>query len=297
MTHPYFVVDVFAESRFTGNQLAVVVCQTPLSEEQMQKIAVETNYSETTFVSPIIEDNGGYNVRIFTPSQEIAFAGHPILGTAWVIRKYINTDNSGPILLNLSVGQVPVVFERGSDQRDIAWFLAPPVKFGRSLNKQGIANGVGLEVDDIDGLFPIQEVSAGVSAIMVPLTSLDALRRVEWDVNAYSNLVSQDFPSLYYFFCRETYNVDNDLCARFFFYANGVREDPATGNGAAFLGNYLLRYRVFKYNELSLRIEQGQQVQRPSLVRLKAKMQGEEPAVYVGGKVVTTVVGKLLTDS
>ncbi|MCA1790204.1 MAG: PhzF family phenazine biosynthesis isomerase, partial [Thioalkalivibrio sp.] len=92
MTHTLHIVDVFAEHRYEGNQLAVVIGKEPLDDQTMQRIAVETNYSETTFVTSEPMRDGGYNVRIFTPAREIDFAGHPILGTAWVIRRHLVPD-------------------------------------------------------------------------------------------------------------------------------------------------------------------------------------------------------------
>ena len=116
-----------------GIQLAVVVGAEDLSDETMQQIAAETNYSETTFVTPEPEADGGYRVRIFTPAREIAFAGHPILGTAWVLRHHVSPEASGPVRLNLAVGQVPVTFELSAEGEEVAWFLAPPVALGATL--------------------------------------------------------------------------------------------------------------------------------------------------------------------
>ena len=111
MTHPFHLVDVFAERPYAGNQLAVVTHADDLADETMQQIATEMNFSETTFVYTAPERDGGHRVRIFTPAREIAFAGHPILGTAWVIREQIAPGSSAPVRLNLAVGQIPVAFE------------------------------------------------------------------------------------------------------------------------------------------------------------------------------------------
>lgn len=294
MTHRFYIVDVFAGRPYSGNQLAVVVGTEVLSDETMQQLAAETNYSETTFVTPKPENDGGYRVRIFTPAREIAFAGHPILGTAWVIRHYVSPEASGPVRLNLAVGQVPVTFELSAEGGEVAWFLAPPVSLGMTCAPEPIAAALGVSPEDIDARFPVQQISAGTSAMIVPLRSLDALRRSKLDLDAFAALAAEGFPPLVYLFCRETHHPQNNLCARFFFEAHGVREDPATGNGAAFLGAYLLEHQFFPGSSLSVRIEQGYEIRRPSLVLLRAQMVDESRVVSVGGYVVPTVRGELV---
>lgn len=294
MTHHFYIVDVFAERAYSGNQLAVVVGAEALSDETMQQIAAETNYSETTFVTPEPEEDGGYRVRIFTPAREITFAGHPILGTAWVLRHHVSLEASKPVLLNLAVGQVPVTFESSAAGKDVAWFLSPPAALGASFARESIAAALGISLEDISSESPVQQISAGISILIVPLRSLDALRRSNLNLDAYNSLAAQGFPPLIYLFCRETYDPQNDLCARFFFEAHGVREDAATGNGAALLGVYLLEHHVLGGDALLLRIEQGYEVRRPSLVMLRARIVGGLREVSVGGTVVPTVRGALL---
>jgi len=294
MANRFFIVDVFAESAYTGNQLAVVVCEVPLPDATMQQIAAETNYSETTFVTPEPEQNGGYRVRIFTPAREIAFAGHPILGSAWVLRHHVLPRATASIRLNLALQQTPVEFEQPAEGDDLAWFLAPPATLGPSCAAEPMASALGISPEDIDVEFPVQQISSGTSAMIVPLRSLDALRRSMLDIDAYTGLASEGFPPLVYLFCRQTHHPDNDLCARFFFEAHGVREDPATGNGAAFLGAYLLEHRVLQQSDLSLRIEQGHEIRRPSLVMLRARRADGQRVVHVGGRVMPVVQGELV---
>lgn len=220
-----------------GNQLAVVVGADELSDETMQQIAAETNYSERAFVRPVRERDDGYAVRIFTPAREIAFAGHPILGTAWVVRHHVASKASVAVRLNLAVGQVPVTFETFRDGAEVAWFLAPPVPSGATCAREQIAAAVGVSPEDIDTRAPIQQFSAAsISAIIVPLCSLGALERSRLDLQKFAPLANGGYPPLIYLFCRQTHHSRNDLCARFFFDAHGVREDPATGNGAPFPG-------------------------------------------------------------
>ncbi len=294
MGRPFHIVDVFAESRYAGNQLAVVVGADELSDETMQQLAAETNFSETTFVKPALEQDGGYRVRIFTPVRELPFAGHPILGTAWVVRHHLAPEPSASMLLDLAVGQVRVTFEPSADGGEVVWFLAPPAMPGPTCAPERIAAALGIPAEDIDTRAPVQQLSSGTSVLIVPLRGLDPLRRSRLDLEAFAPLARDGFPPLVYLFCSETRHPENDLSARFFFEAHGVREDPATGSGAAFLGAYLLVHRFFTGSELSLRIEQGYEVGRPSLVRLRARMVGRSHEVRVGGRVIPIVQGELV---
>lgn len=294
MSQRFYIVDVFAEGPYSGNPLAVVLDADDLSTDTMQKLAAEMNFSETTFVGSAPGPEGDYRVRIFTPAREIAFAGHPILGTAWAIRRHLAPVNSGSILMNLSVGQIPVTFESAAEGGEVAWFLAPPMSLGPLCPPKQIAEALGVTPEDLATEIPVQQVSAGTSALIVPLRSLEALRRSRLDLQVFAPLASQGFPPLVYLFCPETHHPQNNLCARFFFEAHGVREDPATGNGAAFLGAYLLAHQVYPMPDLSLRIEQGYEMSRPSLVLLRAHQMGGSQEVRVGGSIIPVIEGKLL---
>lgn len=289
----FHIVDVFAERPYAGNPLAVVIGG-DLSAETMQQVAAEANYSESAFVTSVPEADGGYRVRLFTPAREIAFAGHPILGTAWVIRHHLALVPAANVQLNLAVAPVAVSFESTAADGEVAWFLAPLVSAGPSCARERMAKALGLATDDIDARAPVQQFAAGTAAMIVPLRSLAALRRSRLDLEAYADLQREGFPPLTYLFCSETREAGNHLSARFFFEAHGVREDPATGNGAAFLGAYLLQHKLLGEADLSLRIEQGDEVRRPSLVRLRARMADGSREIYVGGRVIATVSGELL---
>jgi trans-2,3-dihydro-3-hydroxyanthranilate isomerase len=294
MAQRFHMVDVFAERRYVGNQLAVVVGPDYPSDGTMQEFTAEMNYSETAFVRSEPDDDGGYGARVFTPEREIAFAGHPILGAAWVVRQHFAPKGCQSILMNLMIGQIPVTFGSSPDGREIAWFRGPSVLLGKTCHRDQIAIALGISEEDIDDKGPVQQLSAGTSVMMVPLRSLEALRRSRLNIAAFAPLAARGFPPLVYLFCAETHSPENDLCARFFFNAHGVREDAATGNGAAFLGTYLLEHRLFAESRLSLRIEQGHEVRRPSLILLDAQMSSEGPVVNVGGGVISTVQGELL---
>jgi trans-2,3-dihydro-3-hydroxyanthranilate isomerase len=287
------MVDVFAETLYSGNPLAIVVSADGMSEDGMLRFAAEMGFSETAFVSSSTVPGRGYRARFFTPEREIAFAGHPILGTAWVVRHHLAPRLNGPVSLDLAVGRVEISFEPVARGGELAWFVAPPVKLSAGSSAERIAPVLGLAPEDIDHTKPVQVATAGTSTLIVPLRGLDALRRCRPDPIAFRRLASEGFPPRIYLYCTEARDPRNDLSARFFFEARGLREDPATGNGAAYLGAYLLEHGVVHGPEVALRIEQGHEMHRPSLVRLRMKAAGGIRRIEVGGSVIPTVQGAL----
>ena len=293
MGRPFHIVDVFAERPYAGNPLAVVLDADDMRDAEMQAVAAETNYSETAFVASDPDPDGAFRVRLFTPAREIGFAGHPILGTGWVVRQHVLSGEKDFVWLRFAIGDVSVTFETAGGD-GIAWFRAPPMSLAMTVPREEMAAALGLSSDDIAADSPVQQVSAGTSALVVPLESRRALEQSRLDLQAFRPLAARGLPPLAYLYCREPHDAGNHLCARFFFEAHGVREDPATGNGAAFLGAYLLEHRVFPEPELDLRIEQGREVRRPSLVRLRARKGEGSREVDVGGRVYPVVAGELL---
>jgi trans-2,3-dihydro-3-hydroxyanthranilate isomerase len=293
--HRFHIVDVFAESPRAGNPLAVVRDAADLDAAAMQEIAREFGFSETTFlVSDPRAALEGARVRIFTPAQELPFAGHPTLGTAWVIREHLADRRVDSLELELGVGRVPVRFEVEDGGCEVAWLAAPEIALGAVVAAERVAAALGIEARDLDPRLPAQHLRAGVEFVFVPLRGLDALRHSRLDPGAFAPLAREGFPANLYLFCRETVEPGNDLHARLFFLAPGVREDPATGSAAACLGAYLLEHRAFAGAELRLRIEQGHEVARPSLLRLRARREPAGPSIAVGGRVFEAARGELL---
>lgn len=287
-----FLVDVFAESLHAGNQLAVVVGETGWSAAQMQAFAREMNFSETTFVACAEAGaSGGYHVRVFTPAEEIPFAGHPTLGTAWVIRRFF-APASNQVLLHLGIGPVPVTFEtRGpSSQDEVVWMKPRSPDFGPRREAVELAGLLGVDLSQIDDRVPCQQVGIGIEFVLLPLRSLAALRALR----------PRALPSdgagrtLFVFaFCPETYQPGADLAARMFFEAFGIREDPATGSAGACLAAYLSAHRYFGASAVNVRVQQGYELQRPSCLYLRAEAAGGEISVNVGGKVALVARGEL----
>lgn len=289
----FYLVDVFAEEKYAGNQLSVVRNASALSSDQMQRIANEMHFSETTFILSDKEQNGGYDVRIFTPAREMPFAGHPTLGTAYVIRQNIVEGTINKVVLNLKVGQIPVTFEKDREGQEILWMKQIPPIFGKIFDAEQVSEVLGLDVNEIDSKFSIQEVSTGIPFVIVPLKTLDAVKRVRIDKDKHSQLTKETQAEILVF-CPETYNKENNLNVRVFVDLFGIPEDPATGSANGCLAGYLSRYRYFGDRVVNARVEQGYEIGRPSLLHLRAENREGVIHVFVGGKVVMVARGELV---
>ena len=285
----FYIVDVFAEEKYTGNQLAVFTNAANISDKEMQCIAKEMNYSETTFISE--DTTSGYDVRIFTPAQELPFAGHPTLGTAYVLQQEIIKHPVESINLNLKIAQIPVTLHYSNGFVDWLWMQQLPPTFHQVFAADTIAQVLNLDPSEIDSRFPIQEVSTGVPFIIVSLKNQSALKRIKVNKDKYFELVSTTQAKSILVFCPETYNPANDLSVRVFADYLGVPEDPATGSANGCLAGYLVQYSYFGEEPINLRVEQGYEIGRPSLLLLKAQKIDGKIQVYVGGKVIMVAQG------
>ena len=292
--HTFYIVDVFAEQKYEGNQLAVIRDAGGLSDADMQKITKEMNYSETTFILSEEQRNDGYDVRIFTPGGEVPFAGHPTLGTAFVIREEILKQPVETIHLNLKVGRIPVTFKKTEQGEDILWMKQIEPVFGKTLDVEDIARILNIEKENIDERFPIQEVSTGIFFFIVPLKNLDAVKQARIVKDRYFDFIERTQAKVMLIFCPETYNQNNHLNVRVFCDYVGIPEDPATGSGNGCLAGYLVKHRYFGSDSIDVRVEQGYEIGRPSLLYLKAAQHDDSIDVNVGGRVVKIAEGKLI---
>jgi trans-2,3-dihydro-3-hydroxyanthranilate isomerase len=286
----FYILDVFTEEKYAGNQLAVVESFDALSDQQMQKIANEMHFSETAFLLSDRRENGGYDVRIFTPSKEVPFAGHPTIGTAFTIKQLSNNEELKKIILNLKLGQITVDFTEENGEREIAWMHQITPTFGKTYKPKELSKLLNLTEKDINN-FPIQEVSTGLPFIIVPLKTLDAVKR------ARVNLLFETEKKIQtgiLVFSTETYYKENDLNVRVFADAYGISEDPATGSANGCLAAYLSKYLFFASSKINIRIEQGYEIKRPSLLYLKAENKEGQIRVQVGGKTVMIAKGELV---
>lgn len=292
----FYIVDVFAESKYAGNQLAVFFGAgvADLSDSEMLQIAREINYSETTFIRSPVMQNGGYDVRIFTPKKELPFAGHPTLGTAFVLQQEIVREKVDRIILNLAVGQIPVTFNYRHESPDVLWMQQNSPTFGQNLSAETLASVLNLELDEIDVRFPIQEVSTGVPFIIVPLKTLASLKKARVNLDKYFELINTREAQEILIFCPETYGEINDLSVRVFAHSLGIPEDPATGSANGCLAGYLVEHSYFGKESVDVKVEQGYEIDRPSLLLLQSQKIEGKIAVLVGGKVVMVAKGEFV---
>jgi trans-2,3-dihydro-3-hydroxyanthranilate isomerase len=290
----FYIVDVFAEEKYTGNQLAVIRGAERLSDQEMQHLAQEMNYSETTFILGDTPRDGGYDVRIFTPAREIPFAGHPTLGTAYIIRQELIGQPVEQVNLNLAVGQIPVTIGYANGAPDILWMRQNPPDFGSVFDPATVAAMLNIPVEEIDTRFPIQDVSTGLPFIITPLRSRAAIQQCQVNVAQYFQLVEESRAKAFLVFCAEPYQPENQLNVRVFTHYYNIPEDPATGSGNGGLAAYLVKHRYFGAVEIDIRAEQGYEINRPSLLYLRAKAGDEGIAVSVGGRVVMIARGSLV---
>ena len=290
----FYMVDVFAERKYSGNQLAVVRGAKVLSDTEMQRIAKEMNYSETTFILSDEKRDEGYDVRIFTPEKELPFAGHPTLGTAFVIQREIVKGQIEKMTLNLKVGRILVTISYDGKHPDILWMKQLEPTFGQIFDAGSISKILSLDAKEIDKKFPVQEVSTGVPFIIVPLKTLDYLKRARILRDKYFEFIKDTQAKAILVFCPETYCKENDLNVRVFADYYGVPEDPATGAANGCLAGYLVKHRYFGRPRINIRVEQGYEIGRPSLLLLKAEGKEKRIDVYVGGKVAMVAKGEFI---
>jgi trans-2,3-dihydro-3-hydroxyanthranilate isomerase len=287
-------VDVFTDRALTGNSLAVFLDARGLSTEQMQAIARETNLSETTFVLPAdagIEKSKGIRVRIFTVQEELPFAGHPTLGTAFVLRRELAASGSTPgeILLDLNAGPVPVRFQDAHGKPSFGEMTQRDPEFGSTHDRDAVALAAGLNLADLDDSAPIQTVSTGLAYAIVPLRSLKTLQSLRLDVHRAFDYLGRSDAKFFYFVSRETVSPNARLHARMIFY-NG--EDPATGSAAGCASAWMVAHGVAASDERVM-IEQGLEMHRPSSIFVRsAKLDNQVVNVRVGGNCVEVLRGE-----
>ena len=291
MKHPLYIVDVFAEAKYEGNQLAVVIDNEGIPTDLMQKLALEMHFSETTFITESDLDKKTFKVRIFTPESELPFAGHPTLGTAYVAQKILLKKKIDELILDMKAGQIPVKFNYVGDEPGVLWMRQLPPEFGETHPVEKFAEFLGLEPEDFDTDYPIQEVSTGVYFYIIPLKTREALKRVKLDSDKLAEYSKDKKAKWPFMFCREPENPENHLKARMI---TSFTEDPATGSANGCFAGYLVKHRYLGGESVDVRVEQGAEVNRPSILYLKAEKKGEDIEINVGGKVVFVAEGYLV---
>jgi trans-2,3-dihydro-3-hydroxyanthranilate isomerase len=287
---PFVQFDVFTSRPLEGNPLAVFTDARGLSQAEMQALAREMNLSETTFVlprDPEVERCKGVQVRIFTVEEELRFAGHPTLGTAY----YVHCQSGGnEVWLDLPVGKIQVSFSTDDRGRTFGEMRQMDPQFGATHAREEVARATGFSVEQLDTTLPIQTVSTGLPFTIVPLRSLEAARSLRLDWSRAADYLKRSQGGFFYFVTRETSDRTAQLHARMIFY-NG--EDPATGSAAGCAAAWMVKYAVAEPEQRAL-IEQGVEAQRPSHIFVRAARAGERIVnVRVGGHVVEVLRGEV----
>jgi trans-2,3-dihydro-3-hydroxyanthranilate isomerase len=285
----FYWVDVFADQRFEGNQLAVFPEAGELDGKTMQKIALEMNLSESTFIVGSEVDMEGkisFRTRIFTKEEELPFAGHPTLGTAYVLRDLYGGDE---IWLSLKVGKIKVKFEEREDGIFGEMVQKDP-SFG-SVHKVGtIAKIYGVKSTDLDGSLGIQTVSTGNPFIVVPFKTLKAIQHLNPNIASMNDYLKKSDARFIYAVTRETESKDAILHARMLY---GGGEDPATGSAAGPAAAWMLKNGMIEPEKL-YSIEQGSEINRPSRIYVRgSKNGGSISNIRVGGKCFIISKGEL----
>jgi trans-2,3-dihydro-3-hydroxyanthranilate isomerase len=282
--------DVFSSRPLEGNSLAVFFDGRGISDAEMQSIAMEMNLSETTFILPRdakTERKEGVRVRIFTVQEELPFAGHPTLGTAFALR---GQGGAPEIALALNVGRVPVRFEDKAGEPSFGEMTQVDPTFGAQHDREAVAKATGLSVQDFDDSLPIETVSTGVPFTVTPLRSLNVIQNLQINANRAAEYLEKSGGKFFYFVARETVDPEARLHARMIFY-NG--EDPATGSAAGCTAAWMVAHGVAQPDERVL-IEQGVEMKRPSRIFVRAARHDNRVVnVRVGGHAVEIMRGEV----
>lgn len=287
--------DVFTQVPLAGNPLAIFADSSGLRDEDLQRLARETNHSETTFVlrrPAEVEQQQGISMRIFTPEKELPFAGHPVLGTALMLR---GDGNASEMIFDLKIGRVRVQFEKLSTGQIFAEMLQPEPSFIASVSSRNASDGLGLSIEDFEPDMPIEIVSTGLPYLIVPLRSLErvSMFRPNWMICMPFLASLPQSPSLY-LVTRETSGPPASLHCRCL---DPEREDPATGSAAGCAAAWMLQYGFISTDERVV-LEQGLEIGRPSQLFVRAAKRDKKiSSVRVGGHAVQIMRGEYLLSS
>jgi trans-2,3-dihydro-3-hydroxyanthranilate isomerase len=296
-TVAFTLVDVFTSRAFGGNQLAVFHNAGRLTAAQMQALAHEMNFSESTFVIPPARSSDPIRVRIFTPRREIPMAGHPTVGTAWVLATRAQVPGSGEATLRLGIGDVTVAIDGRARRPEFVWMAHKPAEFGeRRTDHDRIAAALGIDTADISTDLPIEAVSTGNPFLFVPLNSAHALARCVSSGAALGSLFDgpEQMLPVYMLVCGRSLKAG--VRARMFApHTDGIVEDPATGSAAAPLGAYLRAHGVIgKTPRTRFTVIQGVEMGRRSEIAVEVDDRGgDAPSIRIGGRCVIVGEGQM----
>jgi trans-2,3-dihydro-3-hydroxyanthranilate isomerase len=276
MKLPFYIVDVFAEKKYAGNQLAVFLEAENLSTDEMQQIAREINFAESTFITKLEPQNNRAAIRIFTPEKEMQFAGHPIIGTSWVLMNKVIKNNPQNLKLYVAIGQIPI-----QQIGDLVWLQAAQPQFFDTFSNEDFFAFSNLKENDFDAELPIQEVTTGSAFVIVPLQNLKALEDLKLDKDKTNEWLSANCKTKHralYFYCFDQGELySRMLCVE----NNQLVEDAATGSASTCLQAFLLKYHS---KDIKLVNKQGDFINRPSRIYFDGELVGDNFDIKIGGK-------------
>jgi trans-2,3-dihydro-3-hydroxyanthranilate isomerase len=284
----YYITDVFTDKPFGGNQLAVFPYTKGIAEPLLQQIAREFNFSETSFVFPPDHSENDCKLRIFTPAVEVPTAGHPTIGTAFILLSegILSPRHQGRAVFEEKVGEILISYDCSNGvYRDIGMTQPLPVFGSIHKNLNTIASILSLSVDDFDERYPVQSVSCGNNFLFIPLKNMQDLARIKLRTDILERSKSELDSTELYVFTTQTLYTDSTTHGRMFAPRFGIAEDPATGSASGPLGCYLVHYGISDGNKIIC--EQGFEMGRPSIVLVKIdNAAGKIKSVNVSGNAV-----------
>lgn len=287
------IVDAFTNRRYAGNPCGVITRADGLTDQQMQAIARELNLSETAFVFPSLVAD--FKVRFFTPAKEIPLAGHPTIATMHTLVEEGRIDlgeGARRVTQELSIGTLPVEIGRDGEGNVRVLMMQTRPEFTRRLDRNVFAQALGIKPSEMVQDVPVQVVSTGTPQAMVPVRSLDVLRRLKPDFQHLSDLEEMGHYFSVHVFALETFEPEHRAHARHFAASAGVPEDPVTGSATGGMAAYLWKYGLVR--EPRYTVEQGHIMGRPGIVEIEIEGRDDEPtAVRIAGTAVTVLRGEI----
>lgn len=288
-SYRYRVVDVFTTEPLQGNPLAVFPDSAGLSSETMQTIALELNLSETVFVLPSSRPECVARLRIFTPGKELDFAGHPTIGSAFILcdegkvsegtERFAVEENVGPIPIRVDAGPVPKL-----------WLMTPPLREDAVVDKETAAKLLGLKVNQLLGFSP-QILDAGNPTLFIPVVDRGTVDCISFDTSAWARFkIEHASPMCVFSFAPTPEGAYSRMSAPDY----GIREDPATGSSTGSLAHYMMKHGMLSSKAgTTFFSEQGTKMGRRSILHVRIQGEGGADGIDVGGNVTPVIEGTI----
>ncbi len=288
-SYRYRVVDVFSTEPLQGNPLAVFPDSTGLTSDVMQKIASELNLSETVFVLPSSRLECVARLRIFTPGKEMDFAGHPTIGTAFILRDERKVpEGAEHFVLEENIGAIPIHVDTGPAPR--LWLMTPPLREDAVVDRQTAAELLGLKSSQLLGFSP-QVLNAGNPTLFIPVVDRETVDCISFDTSAWARFKIERARPLCVFAFAPT---PDGAYSRMFAPDYGIREDPATGSSTGALASYMMKHGMASSKAgTTFFSEQGTKMGRRSILHVKIHGEGGADGIGVGGNVTPVIEGTI----